>query len=186
MDLEIHETAVLDHINNRVELHGDEKVPAADIDLTINDIEAGELDQFALDGNMLSTMLWHKDDAPDLAGGYKLGSPKLGLIKSPLTLDIKVENHRVAIAIESADDLPVKQRGEIIINPAVIKKIKFTPQNHGTATLSLQVAGCLPGAEVGKIIDKYLGQRVDIKIMPAENAQAELLDESPKKKAASG
>lgn len=184
MDLEIHETALLDHINNRVETKGEEIIPAADIDLTIGSLEAGELDQFALDGNMLSTMLWDKDEDKDLVGGYKLGSPRLGLIKSPLTLDTKVENHRVVIAIESADDLPVKQRGEIVINPAVIKKIKFSPQNHGMASLSLQVAGCLPGAEVGKIIDKYLGQRVSLKIMPAENTQQGLLDESPAGKAA--
>jgi hypothetical protein len=178
MQLVIDETAILESINNRVEFHGEDRVPAADIEIKINDIEAGELDQFALDDNMFSTTLWDKETQEDLVGGYKLGAPCLALLKSPLAIDMKIENHKVTINIETPDKQLKKVLCPIVINPAVIKKIKFTPKHHGLADVTLQVSGNLQGAEIGKIIDKYLGDRVSLKIEPAENAQSDLVQQS--------
>jgi len=177
MDIEIQQTATVDHISARTEFHGDEKVPACDIDLSIKDIEAGELDQFALDGVMLSKMYWHQEKQDDLAGGYKLGGSKLGLVKPPLTIDTKLENYRVEINIESADKQLKKALDPVVINPSQVKKIKFTPKPNGYADLTLQVAGNLPGKDIGKIVDKYLNQRVSLTITPAENTQSDLLQD---------
>ena len=184
MNIEIDESAVLMHVNNRVEHHGEDRVLAADIDLKITDIAAGELDQFALDGNMISSTLWNKATEDDLVGGLELGSPKLGLLKAPLTIDCEAENHEVAINIETDDEQLKAQLGAIHINPAKIKKIKFTPKHQGMAEMTLQVAGNLNGHEIGKVLDKYLGERVSIKITPGANAQSSLLDDDGAEKAA--
>ena len=178
MELELKETAILNNVKNRVEHIGDERILAADIDLTINDIEAGELDQFALDGNMISHMFWDKGADKDLAGGYKLDAIKTGLLKPPFAINCIIDNHDITINIESADEHLKAVLHPIKINPGVIKKIKFTPKHNGYAVMTLQVAGNLNGKEIGEVLDKYLGERVSLLITPAANSQSTLLDES--------
>ena len=177
MELTLKHNATLTNLNSRVEFHGEDRMTAVDLDLKIDGIPAGELDQFALDGNMLSTTLWENDNTEDLAGGFELGSPKLPLLKYPLTIEQNFENHKAVIAIESADSHLEGNRGEVVILEAKVKKIKFTPKGHGLADLTLQVSGVLEGPEIGKVIQKYQGDRCRIEIQPGEESQQQLLDD---------
>ena len=129
-------------------------------------------------------MFWDKEADKDLAGGYKLGAIKTGLLKPPFTIDCKVENHDITINIESADEHLKAALHPIKINPGVIKKIKFTPKHNGYADVTLQVAGNLNGKEIGEVLDKYLGERVSLLIVPSANSQSSLLDESEDSEAA--
>lgn len=144
--------------------------------MEINDIKAGELDQFGVDGNMLSTTLWDNDDTDDLAGGYRLGKPKLPLLKTPLGIDAEFDRCRVTIAMESADKL-IGDVGRIDILDACVKGIKFTPKNHGVADLSMKINGQLDGMEQGRVIAKYLQERISIEIQPGVDSQQMLLDD---------
>ena len=177
MELTLKHNATLTNLNSRIEFHGEDRMTAVDLDLKIEDIPAGELDQFALDGNMLSTTLWENDDTKDLAGGHDLGNPKLPLLKYPLTIEQSFENHKAVISIESADKHLKGNLGEVVIMDAKIKKIKFTPKSHGLADLTLQIQGVLEGPEIGKVIQKYQGERCRIEIQPGEESQQTLLDD---------
>ena len=176
MDLHLKHNGKLTNLVSRIEHHGEDKVNAVTLDIEINDIPAGELDQFALDGNMLSTTLWESESDKDLAGGYKLGSPKLALLKTPLAIDMEYEKHKVVIAMESADKL-IGDVGAVTILDATIKGVKFTPKNHGVADLSLKINGELEGMEQGKVIAKYLQERISLVIQPGDESQQSLLDD---------
>lgn len=177
MEINLEHNATLTNLNSRIEHHGEDRMTAVDLDLTIDDMPAGELDQFALDGNMLSTTLWENADQDDLAGGHKLGNPKLPLLKYPLSINKDFENHKATIAIESADSHLEGNRGEVVILGAKVKKIKFTPKGHGVAEVNLQVQGVLEGLEIGKVIQRYQGERCRIEIQPATDSQQTLLDD---------
>ena len=157
MDLTLLNNATLKGINNRVEYHGEDKVTAVDLSIEINDLEAGELDQLALDGNHYSTALWHE------------GSPRFPLLNG-MSISAKIENHSARVSIESADQLPVKDRGTVAITPAVIKKIKFMPKHHGLADVTLQVQGHVAGHELAKMVDQYLAERIQLSIEPIQQS----------------
>lgn len=176
MELTLKHNATLTNLNSRIEYHGEDRMTAVDLDLKIDGIPAGELDQFALDGNMLSTTLWENESKDDLAGGFELGTPKLPLLKYPLSIEQDFEKHKAVIAIESADK-HLSGFGEVVILEAKVKKIKFTPKPHGLADVTLQVSGVLEGPEIGKIIQKYQGERCRIEIQPGEESQQTLLDD---------
>lgn len=166
MDLTLLSNATLTNINTRIEHHGEDKVTAIDIDLRIDDLPATELDELALDGNHYSTALWDYDITNGLGEST---SPRFPLLKG-FAVDVKLENHKATISIESADKLPVKSRGTITMQPAVIKKIKFTPQNNGLASVTLQVQGEVTGPELAKMAMQYLQERVQLGIEPMQKS----------------
>lgn len=176
MNLELSQTALLTGINNRIEFHGEDKVPAVDLEFKIEVIAAGELDQLAIDGEMYSTNLWTTSPDKDLVGGFELGGPRMCLLKPPFTIDVKIENHKAEVNVEGAENMPKKQVKPIHIEPATVKKVKFTPLANGQAELTFQISGSLNGHETGIIIDKYLGCKVSFMIQPSTGAQDSLLD----------
>lgn len=178
MELHLKHNATLTNLVSRIEHHGEDRVNAVTLDIAIKDMPAGELDQFALDDNLLSTTLWcPKDNVQDLAGGYDLGGPKLPLLVTPLSISRDFEKHKAVVAMESPDSLKPKDRGEIQIYDASVKKIKFTPKQHGLADMTLQVSGKMEGMEQGRVIAKYLQERISIEIQPGEESQQTLLDD---------
>ncbi len=166
MDLTIKHKAVLTNINNRIEMHGEEKVPGIDIDLRIDDIDATQLDQLSIDGELYSTALWNSIDDDKNLGQNKLSSPRFALLKTQ-TIDLKLEGYKAVIAVESAEHmLKKKDRGEIILNPVNIKKIKFTPKHNGLADLTLQIQGNVHGDDIGMLVERYLGERISFSCEP--------------------
>jgi len=175
MDLELLHNATLTNVNPRVEYHGEDKAIAIDVDILINDLEAGELDQLSLDGQNYSTGFWREEEDKDKPGGYKLTSPKFGLINA-ITLNHKVKDLFASISVESADEIAKQHRGTITFDDSTTVKVKkFECKDHGVCDLFIQIQGEMKGPEIGKLISRFLGQRIQVDVHPLNQS---LLDES--------
>ena len=146
MDLQLDNDMILKNINNRIEHHGDNRVTAVDLSFT-GIIKADLLDQAMLDGNAISKAFWTKD------GGVKY--PQLGEQSITITYD----EHKASIGLAGFDgDLPM-----IDLDNVTIDKLKFTPMNSDMAEIKLRVRCEIKGKTIGEMIDKYLGELIQVK-----------------------
>ena len=124
-------TATLESVNLRMEKHGDEKIPAADLKLSV----AQPADVLANFSPTLKNFLFHTEGTLDLAGGMELRDSHLGY---PLTRDEEMTGATVQIGYGVGEPMTFQD--------AKVNGFRLTPHNGGTVVVGFRVQ-CRPTPE---------------------------------------
>jgi len=148
-------------LNGRTQIHGDDKVPALDI----------EFEGIVLSENELNALLAdpHATDAlfEPPGGSSTLASPRFPQLK-PFAFKEKIKGARVSIWL-SVDRTP------IVLADCNVAKITLEPQEGGTTSLSCQVQSTQPADKSVAKLFEQMGHTVSVEI---EELQADLADKA--------
>lgn len=173
--LEESTTVVLTSVNNRAELHGDEKVPAVDIGFRW---ETGNNVLSRFDPALLS-MLYHRSSAADAQGDIpgvekvlqNLRFPKL----APLKWDDKLAGYFLEIEYGTGGKSNLK------LDAVDVAKFRITPKEGGTVVVEFQVQASTSVTErvFGKL-PLLLGHEVKITLLAPKVEGSQTQEEQPK------
>lgn len=136
--------ATLENLNLRTEKAGDQKVPAADLKVSVPG-DSGVLAHFS---PTLKAFLFDEDGPKDLAEGVRLRDPHLGY---PLSRDEEMTGAKVAIGYGVGKP--------IVIEDCRVNGFKLTPMDGGSVVVGMRVQ-CRPTPE--QVAKLYQLQEVGI------------------------
>ena len=145
-------SATLESVNLRTEKHGPDKIPAADLKVSV----AQAADVLANFSPTLKNFLFHTEGTLDLAGGFALRDPHLGY---PLSRDEEMTGATVKIGYGPGDPQ--------VFADAKVNAFKLTPMDGGSVIVGFRVQ-CRPTPE--QIAKLYTLQETGIELWlePAE------------------
>lgn len=147
---------IVGKLNVRVEMHGDEEVPACDISLSGIPFDMEELDKLC--GKYTSRSLYTEEGR----GNSKVVKPALTIFK-PLEIDAIYYKSRAVIGFTFNDK-------KIDLKKIKIKDVAVEPQDGGTTILSLKLQACPTDGEMAMLyavqhkeqyVTLYFGTTVD-------------------------
>jgi len=166
-------SAKFDTLNTRVEVHGEDKKPAADIFLTMS-LDAGVLDYFHPE---LKDLLFHdykNTDEEDLFSGEE--EENEGVIdwrfRDLKKLDWEYDGVGYRFVIwagiggdNEEEEIEPEYREDVVLIMTRISKFKFKPLNEGKIEVSFKVAGHPTQKEIGRLFELQ-GEVIDITLEP--------------------
>lgn len=150
----------LTSFNPRAELHGEDRVPAADLGFEVK-LPNTVLAEFH---QSLRGMLYKRPDQPDLAddGDHMpdLRFPEFGTLKW---------NHDYA-GYETTIHWGASGKDNIVLSDCEVDKFKFECQNGGTVVISFRVVAHPTERDMGRLCS-LIQQDVDVTLQPPAGAQ---------------
>jgi hypothetical protein len=145
-------TATLEAVNLRTEKFGPDKVPAAELKVSV----AQDADVLANFSPTLKEFLFHTEGTLDLAGGFALRDPHLGY---PLSRDEEMANATVRIGYGPGTPME--------FTDCRVNSFKLTPLDGGSVIISARVQ-CKPSPE--QVAKLYTLQEtgIELSVIPAE------------------
>lgn len=139
-------SATLENVNLRTEKSGQDKIPAADLKISV----AQGADVLANFSPTLKNFLFHTEGTLDLAGGFALRDPHL---QYPLSRDEEMTGATVKIGYGPGDPQ--------VFSDAKVNAFKLTPMDGGSVIVGFRVQ-CRPTPE--QIAKLYTLQETGIEL----------------------
>ncbi len=139
-------TATLENVNLRTEKAGPDKVPAADLKVSV----AQSADVLAFFSPTLKSFLFHTEGTLDLAGGLALRDSHLGY---PLSRDEEMTGATVEIGFGPG--------APMVLDEAKVNSFRLTPHDGGTVIVGFRVQ-CRPTPE--QVARLYQLQEIGIEL----------------------
>lgn len=163
-------TAKFDSLNTRIEYHGQEKRPAADIHLTL-EMDSSVLDYFHEDLKDLLFREYKNDDEGDLFNGQEEENEGIfdWRFKDLKKIDWSYEGagYRFVIWswVEGEEEGNETFEEDVILIMTNINKFKFSPKKNGNIEVSFKVSGHPTPKEIGRLFELQ-GEAIDITLEP--------------------
>jgi hypothetical protein len=141
--------AKLHSVNARAEKHGNERVPAFDLKLSV-DMENSHLNGFHTE---LLNLLYMEGDQADMVGLTKLRFPALGSLA--YAKEIEEVDVKIGYGIGGGSD--------IFIEECTVNNFKISPKEGGTVSIEFRIIAHPNEGDVGKICS-FIQSEVEISI----------------------
>lgn len=168
-------TASFDNLNTRIELHGDEKKPAADIGLSMS-LDANILDYFHSELKHLLFQEYANVSEDDLFNGEE--EKNEGVVDwrfrdlKKIDWDYDGVGYRFVIWAgiggteeEKPEGIEPEYREDVVLIQTTVNKFKFKPLNEGKVEVSFKVSGYPSPKEIGRLFELQ-GEIIDISLEP--------------------